>query len=148
MIRSALIIRVAVGVVVAVIAAIYFLNSGSKISNADISKLNAAADRLHGTSATLNRGVTRCAGEINLEGCLNKLGRKMAGTLNGAAATYDQVAGDASGKCKTSLNKGAVDLRAIAEQFTSATGTPDPSKMLADQKTIASACNLDLKKIK
>jgi len=119
----------------------------SRISSADIDKLNAANETLRATAATLEtklkREVSRCAGKATLAKCTNKALVRLAPAMRSAAATaataYEQVAADAQGVCRKALRTAAREFRAEA-----ANGAVSPNNqlLLENWNALLSACKL------
>jgi hypothetical protein len=116
---------------------------GSKISNSDIDKLNSANARIQGMSAEYQAGILQCASATVKKTCILKLYSKLAGDVQSAADTYEQVANGVHGDCQAAI-------RAAGEHFHSAAlalkqgRAPNLSykRMKADNEKVRLACTL------
>jgi hypothetical protein len=124
----------------------------SKISKADVAKLNAANANVETPFDEIAWESSRCPSRFDAPSknkkCEAALVKRYIAAQKAAAAVYDEVASRAPGECQKALRRMAYDIRGNAEFLSGGPNWVTEKEQKKDRDAMLEACKLKLEKSK
>jgi len=150
-IRGRVVLLLALGVVFGGVAC-SVSTSASKISKADIGKLNAANTNVRTPFEELDWESAQCPSSLDSPSrnkkCEAALLRRYVSDQRAAASVYEQVAASAPGACQKALRRVAYDIRGNTEFLSGGSEWATGKEMKKDRDAMIKACKLKVEKPK